>query len=227
MIKTVLMTAAASALMIGGAHAADVEAAAAYDWSGFYVGLQAGYGWGDSQVDEIDVEEGSVNQTQDYDHDGFVGGVHAGYNFDMQGLLFGLEGDIEYADIQGDQDFDGSEDATDKTIEWLGSLRLRAGVTMDRALFYATGGVAAGDVDMEASEPDLSISGSETAWGWTIGAGLEYALSDAISARVEYRYTDLENTEHTGEIFGDTFTYEHENDFHAVRAGLSWHFNSM
>ncbi len=226
MIKAFLLTAAASTMMIGAAQAADVEAPAVYDWSGFYVGLQAGYAWGDSQVDEIN-DDGSLNQTQDYDHDGFVGGVHAGYNFDMQGLLLGLEGDFEYADIQGDQDFGGSDDETDKTIEWLGSLRLRAGVTMDRALIYATGGVAVGEVDMEASEPGLSISDSETAWGWTIGGGIEYALSDAISARIEYRYTDLENTEHSGDIFGGTFTYEHENDFHAVRGGLSWHFDSI
>lgn len=224
MMKALILAGAASVLIAGGAQAADIEAPAAYDWSGFYLGLQAGYGWGDSQVDEIDAEDGSLSQSQDYDHDGFVGGLHAGYNFDMQGVLLGLEGDIEYADIQGDQDFGGSEDSTDKTIQWLGSLRLRAGVTMDRALVYATGGVAVGDVDMEASEPGLSISDSETAWGWTIGGGIEYALTDDISARVEYRYTDLENTEHTGDIFGGTFTYEHDNAFHAVRGGLSWHF---
>ena len=206
--------------------AADPVVDSQYDWTGSFIGIQAGYGWGDSQVDEIDTATGTVNQTQDYDHDDFVAGFDAGYNFQSDSLVLGIVGDLEFASISGDQDFDGSSDATNKDIDWLGSLRLRAGFAADSALFYVTGGLAAGHVDMEATEDNntASISGDSVAFGYTIGAGVEYAFSDSMSGLVEYRYTDLENTDHSGNIYGGDFTYDHENAFHAVRVGLNYHF---
>lgn len=62
---------------------------------------------------------------------------------------------------------------------------------------------------------------SDIEWGWTIGGGLEYAFSDELSARIEYRYTDLGSTQVTNDVF------DFDNNFHAVRVGLSWHFDSM
>ena len=62
----------------------------------------------------------------------------------------------------------------------------------------------------------------DTKWGWTVGAGLDYALTDNLTARLEYRYTDLGSIE-----AGDPLTsgqVESDLSFHAVRAGLGWHF---
>lgn len=114
MFKKILLAGAASALMLGGAQAADIIEPTAYDWTGPYIGLQGGYAWGENDasaealIDEVilfaseDVtlngEEGSIAI------DGFVGGVHAGYNWQSDSLVLGLEGDIEFADIDGDTD---------------------------------------------------------------------------------------------------------------------------
>lgn len=238
MFKRVLLAGAASTLLISAAQAADVEAPAAYDWTGGYIGLQGGYGWADSGVD-LDAADGSGGtgpgpddneiivdaREGNVETDGFIGGAHIGYNFQSDMLVFGVEGDIEYSDMNGDADIRQSAggpvigDAS-KDVDWLGSLRLRTGVAFDRALIYATGGLAVGGVEVESDAPNAVESDSSTAWGWTIGGGLEYALTDDLSARVEYRYTDLEDSE-IENVLGKSTT---ENEFHAVRAGLSWHF---
>jgi outer membrane immunogenic protein len=196
-----------------------------FDWSGPYVGVQGGYGWqSNNDIDEITTATGVLINQIPRDDKGYFGGLHAGYNFANGSFVYGIESDLEYSGIESDG-FDGLGNHLDKSIDWLGSLRARAGVTVDRALLYVTGGLAAGLVDMEAREDGVtSISESELAFGWTAGAGVEFAITDSLSANVEYRYTDLADTENTGTIFNGGFTYEHENRFQAVRAGLSWHF---
>lgn len=238
MLKRILLAGAASTLMIAAAQAADVEAPAAYDWTGAYIGLQGGYGWADSGI-ELDAADGSpgtgpgagddeviVNAREgNIKTDGFIGGAHVGYNFQADMLVFGLEGDIEYSDMNGEADIRQAANGpvigeATKDVEWLGSLRLRTGFAFDRALFYATGGLAVGGVKVESDAPNAVEEDKSTEWGWTIGGGLEYALTDDLSARVEYRYTDLADSE-IENVLGKSTT---ENDFHAVRAGLSWHF---
>lgn len=240
MLKKLLLASAASALMMGAAQAADIEVApTVYDWTGGYIGIQGGYAWGKSDADTdihpdfTDIETLDVDE---FDAKGFVGGLHAGYLLQSDVFVYGIEGDIEYADLKDDVDivFDGDGDggSAEKEIDWLGSVRLRAGVAFDRALVYATGGLAVGGVSLETDLSDAATgiglsndSDDKTKWGWTIGGGVEYALTDALSARVEYRYTDLGKTEVSVEddegvgVDGET-----DNDFHAVRAGLSWHF---
>lgn len=215
--------------LVSTAWAADIVEPAAYDWTGPYVGLQAGYGWGKADAGPVvlqPLEDGSI------DADGFLGGLHAGYNLQSGNFVFGIEGDGEFADLSGDTDVNADNfgaliGSIEKEIDWLASLRLRAGLAADRVLIYATGGLAIGGIDAELDPLPVAVpvngtpDGSDTAFGWTIGGGLEYALSDAVSARIEYRYTDLENTEITN---GVDATFEFENDFHAVRGGISWHF---
>jgi outer membrane immunogenic protein len=245
MLKNLLFAGTATVLMIGTAQAADIIEPTAYDWTGAYIGLQAGYAWGNNDVSP-DVEPlqpaiGAFDAITldppddgDIDIDGFVGGAHLGYNFQADSLVFGLEGDIEYADLSGDTDiFFSSDDEepigeAEQSIDWLGSLRLRLGYAMDRALIYGTGGLAVGGVDMKVKIDETgSESESETAWGWTIGGGLEYAFTDDLSARIEYRYTDLGKTEVSTDDLDLPGDFEFENAFHAVRVGLSWHFNSL
>ncbi len=240
-MKKSLLAAAASLTLISGAQAADIIEPTAYDWTGPYVGLQGGYGWGENDV-SVDGSEGEPTITiqrvefhplkdGSIDMDGFVGGLHAGYNWQSDSLVLGVEGDIEFADIDGDTDIihvdNDNEDEGDASqeIDWLGSLRLRAGFAFDRALLYATGGLAVGGVKVEASLAEASdASNKDTEWGWTVGGGLEYALTDDVSARIEYRYTDLGDTDLDMDHFAIS-QLEFENTFHAVRAGVSWHFS--
>lgn len=238
MIRKILLTATAYALTTLAAQAADIVEPAAYDWSGSYIGLQAGYAWGDPDADASEPldafaaaraivinppEEGSISI------DGFVGGLHAGHNWQSDSFVFGIEGDAEFADIKGDTDvflFDDDEQpsgSVEEKVDWLASLRLRAGYAMDRVLFYGTGGLAVGGVELEFNDVQLGtlVDEDKTLWGYTIGGGIEYALSDAVSARVEYRWTDL------GDIEGDDGegdSAEADVQVHAVRAGITWHF---
>lgn len=245
MFKKLLLAGTASAFISSGASAADIIEPSAYDWTGPYLGLQAGYGWGDNDVkptqpdvsitDPVGRSAVGVFPEKDgsVDIDGFIGGLHAGYNWQMDSLVLGVEGDIEYADLDGDTDIvAGANDIkvgeASQEIDWLGSLRLRGGFAFDRALLYVTGGLAVGGVDAKGSIDNSLVpeskSSSDTEWGWTLGGGLEYALSDALSARVEYRYTDLGDTDVEFDGNGNVDKLEFENTFHAVRAGLSWHF---
>lgn len=244
MLKRILLASTASLLIVGAAQAADIEVApTVYDWTGGYIGIQGGYAWGKSDVDtNIDPDFDIINSVDvdSLDANGFVGGAHVGYLLQSSSFVYGIEGDIEYAGLKDKADVsfndggvgDGGE--AKKDIDWLGSLRLRAGFAADRALFYATGGLAVGGVSLESDLSDVAQQGGglsndddkKTAWGWTIGGGVEYAVTDALSARIEYRYTDLGKTDvHVTNEDGFGVKGETDNDFHAVRAGLSWHFN--
>lgn len=124
--------------------------APAFDWTGPYVGLTGGYGWGTS--------------------DGFVGGGFAGYNFQVSpNVVVGVEGDVT-----------GTNRSTN---DWDATVRGRLGYAYDRYLFYGTGGVAFGDIK--------NAGASKTKTGWTLGAGIEAALTSNLTGRLEYRHTDL------------------------------------
>lgn len=239
MLRRLLLMSSASVLFSAGVQAADIIEPTVYDWTGPYIGLQAGYAWGENDLsansveDEITITEDAATIDGDdgsFDLDGFVGGAHAGYNWQMDSLVLGLEGDIEYADLNDKVDIlssDGLGELVGRDeveVNWLGSLRLRGGFTADRALFYATGGLAVGGAKITAEDEfgDKFADESATKWGWTIGAGIEYAFTDDLSGRIEYRYTDLGKIDVRSEE--ENIDDEADLKFHAVRAGLSWHF---
>ena len=236
MLKKVLLAGAASLFTLSAAQAADIVAPEVYDWTGPYLGLQGGYGWGENDVSATDSEDSTEEvilfdaaiangRDGDMDLEGFIGGLHLGYNWQSDALVLGVEGDIEFSDMDGDTDVVDAMGtkigSVEQEIDWLGSLRLRAGFAADRALFYATGGLAVGGVELTLKDGDGDefASNSETNWGWTLGGGVEYAFTDDLSARIEYRYTDLGDIE-----AGDGDEGKADTAFHAVRAGLSWHF---
>jgi outer membrane immunogenic protein len=199
---------------MGGAYAADIpletptpgpdlsyEPEPAFSWTGFYLGGLAGYEWADMETD-----------ASDFDSDNFAGGVFTGYNFDVgNGLVVGVEGDVTYHDQEG-TDSAGVDFGTD----WNGTLRGRLGYAMGRFMVYGTGGLAVANA--EAS--DATSSDSQTAVGWTAGAGVEAAVTDNVFARVEYRYTDLGSDSYSLDS-GDT---DAELKSHGVMVGLGFKF---
>lgn len=173
---------------VGAASAADLSQGApytpppdvayspepAFSWTGFYAGGLVGYGWGEAETDNGDA-----------DADGFLGGLFAGYNYQFHnGVVIGLEADGTYGDQSGST---GGIADTSVENDWNGTFRGRLGYGIDRFMIYGTGGLAVGKV--EASEG--GVSDSNTAVGWTAGAGIETAITENIIGRVEYRYTDL------------------------------------
>ncbi len=250
-MKLVITAVAAAVMMTGTSFAADliveelaVYAPAAYDWNGFYVGVNAGYGGGlFTHPFALNDPPDSLPGTIDVTAGGFVYGVQAGFNAQMDGILFGIEADIQGSTIDGRvslsiDDVDdvipgidtiGADAGT--SLDWFATLRPRIGFVNDRFVVYATGGLAYGQTtsSINVSINDVPLfdpTVTNDRFGWTIGAGIEYALTDSITLKTEYLYTDLGSEEIINEDLGGgtSFTMDSAVAFHVVRAGLNFQF---
>lgn len=199
-----------------------------FSWTGGYVGLHAGYAWGrenDNQSDPFIIIDGAADR---FDVDGFVGGLHAGYNWQSGMWVFGVEGDIDYSDVNGSSGFgyDGIDGRLGLDSDWQGSLRLRAGYAIDSWLLYATGGVAIGHAELSASGDSVagpfSTSDEQTHVGWTVGAGVEKAFTPNWIGRLEVRYTDFGSESYDLGIAGDDIDADWNQT--AVNVGISYKF---
>ncbi len=226
-LTRILLATASLPVAISTASGADMlfSPTRAHDWSGIYAGVQAGYGSGSSDAYELLWPSGAyVDGPLGYTADGFVGGMHLGRNAVVGSIVYGVETDIEFANIDGVWDWQNGN-TLEKRIEWAGSLRARVGFSAGRALLYGTGGVAFASVEMQASSFGSPIlSQSDTTIGWTLGAGAEFALDDRWSIRSEYRYTDYGETSVAGFAYGLNEEFTHSNKVHTVRFGVSRKF---
>ncbi|MGG7519081.1 outer membrane protein [Allorhizobium undicola] len=182
---TLASAAAAAALWSSAALAADAVseppapppvatdvAPAAFSWSGGYLGLQGGYSWLNG-----DFSSGLGSHT----FDGGRFGAFGGWNFDVgSNVILGLEGDVNY-----DWNKEGVASGVDFGSEFSGSARGRVGYAMDRTLIYAAGGWTATRAGFSGTVDDKA-----TLNGWTVGAGVDYAVTDKVFLRGEYRYND-------------------------------------
>lgn len=221
-----LMTVAASAIAVWVASS-DVRAADAivdiYDWSGFYIGADVGYGGADVQFTP---HEGELDDgVADLDLNGFLGGVHAGVNMQQNDLVFGLEGDISLTDWSDDGVFsDNSSRRAEADVNFLASIRGRLGLAMDRTLVYATGGVAFADGDYTAISPGgTERSRSELSVGGVFGGGIEFAATDDLIVRAEGLYYIFDDTVDLGASSGedDPPNQAELDDAFVVRVGIS------
>jgi outer membrane immunogenic protein len=173
-----------------------------FDWSGFYIGVNAGYGFAGSFEDRVGINLDNA--------DGFVGGVQAGYNASFDPLVLGIEGELDYANIS-DQNgiFEGN-------LNWRGSLTPRLGFAVEQFMPYIKGGVAFGSVEIKTP----GVSDDQVLVGWTIGAGAEYLITNNVSVRAEYNYTDL-NSDNFAVTGGVIEAGYHGSD---VKAGVNYKF---
>ncbi|QCI65146.1 outer membrane protein [Phreatobacter stygius] len=232
-MKKILLAAVAVGALSTGAFAADlggargpiaaVVVAPVFNWTGFYLGGQVGYGWGSaSQPYGVPSTATTFPLIQDAARQsGIVGGLHAGYLYQFNQFVIGLEGDIEASGINGNDRGSGGH-INGLKHRWNASVRARAGFAIDRALVYATGGVAflGANATNLSFVPAESIGTSFT--GWTLGAGVEYAFTPNLSARIEYRYTDYGKS--TARFIG--YAERINPQIHTVRLGLSYHFTT-
>ncbi len=206
-----------------------------FSWSGCYVGAQVGYAWQRDRLHETDALTGlpsGFDPAGPAKADGFKGGGHIGCNWQWSGpLVFGLEGDAEFADLKGHADYPATgtpPDSYETRTRFQGSIRGRVGVAFDRALFYGTGGVAFADIKhtyLDNPPPVVSESFSGTRTGWTAGGGIEYAFAANWTARVEYRYADFGHVTNVPALTFVGFVERHTITENTVRAGLSYKFN--
>ncbi len=192
-----------------------------FTWTGLYLGGQIGYAWGTDKLTVYPFGFGT-----NYMPNGVVGGAHVGYNVQLNQFVAGLEGDVEGSGIN--RSFSPSGVAYRTKVPMQGSIRARLGVAFDRVLLYATGGVEfAGFENSYAGFPAFTQF-SETRAGWTIGGGLEYAVTNNWSVRAEYRYTDFGHISNFNvPVFGFGSLVNHHETENAVRAGFSYKFDSF
>ena len=216
MQKLLLASVGVLALGVASASAADIARRVAlppaqpvyvapFSWTGAYVGINGGYGFGRSDFSGP-FPSGSFDASG-----GLVGGT-LGYNWQVNQVVFGVEGDIDASWIKGSGTCGGLTCETKNT--WLGTVRGRLGYAIDRFMPYVTGGLAVGDIKNYISGIG---SASHTKAGWTVGGGLEYAFNGPWSAKVEYLYVDLGRG---GAIAGSDAKFQ----TNIVRAGLNYRF---
>jgi outer membrane immunogenic protein len=184
-----------------------------YNWTGFYAGINAGYGFGSSDW------SAPVASTKPK---GFLAGGTVGYNWQSGAIVYGLEGDFDWQNVKDDVVCAGVFKC-ETSSNWLATFRGRVGYAFDRWLPYVTAGGAYGNVKATVSTAagvELA-SGSNSQLGWTVGAGIEYAFMGNWSAKVEYLYVDLGsfNAAIAPAVNNVSFT---EN---IVRAGLNYKFS--
>jgi len=187
-------------------------AAPYYNWTGFYVGINGGYGWGHSNWSVLGFSTGNFNV-----NGGVVGGT-LGYNFQTGAVVWGIEADFDWSNIKG-SDAAGFCGAICQTSNgWLGTARLRLGYAFDRWLPYITGGGAYGNV--KATSPIGTSTSNE--FGWTAGVGLEWAFLANWTAKFEYLYVDLGNGSCTGTCSAVPISVSFKTNL--VRAGINYRF---
>ena len=184
---------------------APVAVASVYNWTGFYLGIVGGGAWENASGDPK--MKG-----------GFVGGT-AGYNWQTGNIVFGLEADGSWADVNASATALGIT-VSSKT-DALGTVRGRIGYAVNQVLFYGTGGYAW--IDNKLSLSALGVTASDSKWhsGWTVGAGVEAFFAPQWSVKGEYLYRSLGGeTYNLGGVPLDSGNI----DFHTIKAGVNYHF---
>ncbi|MBL8568453.1 MAG: porin family protein [Phreatobacter sp.] len=201
----------------------------AFSWTGAYVGVQAGYGWGRNSGTACDFTRTFCNPYSG-SVSGAVFGGHAGYNYQINQMVLGLEADLEYnagrtASTHVMANF-GLTLVNRVSGSIQGSLRGRLGVAFDRALIYATGGLAfsRNSFDWWVPAGPIIVSYARASVGWTLGAGVEFALTPDWTARLEYRYANFAGTRFSSAVSNSDVT--HKLDTHTVRLGVSYRFST-
>jgi outer membrane immunogenic protein len=203
-------------------------------WAGFYLGVQGGGGWGRSNETFF----GGPNLvgfagSQNYDTTGgFVGGV-GGYNWQVNNVVFGIEGDYHWADINGRSAVINTAplnfgDTYFTQLRGFGDIKGRLGYAVGPALFFVSGGAAVGDL---RHRYDAALNGgaansfarNDWRWGWTVGAGGEYMFAPNWSAKLEYNYIDFGKSSIQYSAVAANRS-EWKDTVHTLKAGLIYHF---
>lgn len=217
------------------AHGADIAVKApayqtpvapTFDWTGFYFGGHFGYIWGRTEVDVSDATVTPGGATN-----GFVGGVIGGGNWQFGSYVLGVEGDYGWAAGHGNGTAPVTTSATalyDYDLQWTSHVRGRLGYDLNGTLLYVAGGLALAYVDVSrsvtyagASVTSNFLASGDTYTGGSIGAGVERAITNQLTGRVEYLYDDFGSktyTSPTGALYRVHLTGD------TLRGALTWKF---
>lgn len=215
MIRSIVLASAVLFTVSSAASAADAVAAgvpSAEYWNGLYAGVHAGYGWGRAR----NVDASGPDSYRDID--GWLGGVQIGANTRMNGIVLGVEGDIAVSGIGFSNAGQGF--SLDGNVDWLSTIRGRVGFTpTERVLVYGTAGVAFAGFDLDLNGGGQLFGGNGFHTGWAVGAGVETMVTDSVSLKAEYVYSDFGS---------DSYSLPDPVNIalrvHTVRIGANFHF---
>jgi len=252
--KSLLLATVSSLAIIGAvnvAAAADIPArvvpvkapvvAAAYDWTGFYIGIHAGGAWLDHKQSTIQnngtcntlgTAPTSVANCSLTAFGGIVGGF-AGYNVQSGRVVYGIEVDGSWTGLKKSvttPDFTGISGADQVTftgrVDWLATVRGRLGITMSPTLLYVTGGAAFGGVksswtDNDPAPSNTTLAVDKVKVGWVAGGGIEHAFARNWLVRVEGLYHDLGKVSAGPTGIGTTYSTTFRHQVATVRGGVA------
>jgi outer membrane immunogenic protein len=246
-MKRILFTAVSLGMLgvLSPVQAADLPYAKApptvasvYDWTGVYVGAFGGGGFGNHNVNNstgaaVPFADFSANYTSQ----GGLAGGEVGYNWQSGNYIVGVEADGFWSGIRGNDAsqfnngaFPGVTAVDADSLRWGGTLRARGGFTVDRWLMFFTGGYAFGSLQHTNTPPGgvvdhFNVQGN----GLTAGGGIAYAITNNLSAKVEYRYYNFNGYNRPGStttgltVNGQT-PYTTESTYSVVTIGLDFKF---
>jgi outer membrane immunogenic protein len=219
MVRKFLLATVATVAFANIASAADLPAKAPavpyiapYNWTGFYIGANIGYGWG-RVSDDLGMSS-NLN--------GVIGGGQIGYNWQTNNLVLGIETDFQGSGQRASANgfVLGVPVTVTGRIRYFGTVRGRIGYAWDRWMVYATGGWAYTNVGLDLNTPFGSASSNTTKSGATVGGGVEWAFAGPWTAKAEYLYIDTGTQSVT--LLGVTENARIRN--HIARVGVNYRF---
>jgi outer membrane immunogenic protein len=174
-----------------------------YNWTGFYIGGQAGGGWFANQVTNgPNAADGTVNFPPGFVHNkvngnGWLGGGYAGFNYQVSQFVIGIDGDYSWAHLTGstsDVGPTGFTDTSTEKVKWIATVTGRLGYAVNNWMFFGkAGGAWAGFSGNSSTFNTVGVntnnnSSSDTRAGWTLGTGVEWGFAPHWSTKLEYDY---------------------------------------
>ncbi|HEY4284244.1 MAG TPA: outer membrane beta-barrel protein [Chthoniobacterales bacterium] len=211
--------------------------APACNWTGFYIGANAGGQFGHSEDKTAGFGYNADNQEWGYRESGFAGGGQIGFNWQWHRLVLGPEFDVGFMNLNGggvQPGSPGGDTRGESSSDLFTTLRGRAGIALDRWLVYATGDAIGVNYDKRVlDDVNTAPAGGSLVdahdkdfdWGYTVGGGVERMLGAHWSIKVEYLYFDLGSQGFSGVTnLGNRYDWSGETAGHIIRGGLNYHF---
>lgn len=190
-----------------------------YDWSGFYLGAQIGWGWADQHITDPTGLDGTVALKGEFF------GPFLGVQKQWNNYVVGLEVEANWSDVDGQDSLAGAVGRTFGGVEIFGSAGLRLGYAWNRALFYGTAGVSGAERETLQRNGFNSTDDHGASIGWMAGAGIDYALTSNLIVGLQYRHYDFGQADQ--DELGFIPPRKDETDMDTITARIIAKFNGL
>jgi len=232
-IAALCVAGSASAADLGSPRmpvAAVAVAPAGFNWTGFYIGGHLGIASVASGYEAFTPRNAFAGfPLQGMGGTALMGGMQVGYNYQVNSMVLGLEADLSAVGFNKNSTTAlapaaGVVPVFSRNLSWTATVAPRLGVTFGRAMLYAKAGLAVGGFSVGHDQGPW-ISASATRIGWTVGTGLEYAITQSLTAKVEYNYMNFGRFR-TDLAGAPAIWIIQRGDVHAVKVGVNYLFST-